>query len=299
VENFGPSDNAHFFQASGMKLARFSGKDVSGLGLVVEQRILPIVWHLPEAPVEMIELIWQWDRYQPLLADLPGTSKCLPLTSVKLLSPIRRPGKILGIGLNYKDHVEESGIETPAAELWFSKAATSISGPFDPIILPRVSTQLDYEAELVMIIGKPCRHADREAAAAALFGYCAGNDVSVRDWQFRTSQFMLGKSFDTSAPIGPWIVTRDEVDGTNLDITCYVNGQQRQQSNTHHLIFDCLDQIAYLSQVMTLEPGDVIFTGTPGGVGAAMKPPVWLQPGDVVKVEIEGIGAIENAVEAD
>jgi 2-keto-4-pentenoate hydratase/2-oxohepta-3-ene-1,7-dioic acid hydratase in catechol pathway len=165
--------------------------------------------------------------------------------------------------------------------------------------MPRVSTQLDYEAELVFVIGKRCRYVDRNEAAGALFGYCAGNDVSVRDWQFRTTEFMLGKSFDKGAPIGPWIVTSDELDGANLNISCYVNDEQRQHSNTKNLIFDCLAQIEYLSQVMTLEPGDVIFTGTPAGVGAGMKPPRWLFVGDRVRVEIEGIGSIENVVEAD
>lgn len=282
-----------------MKLVRYAQPQGSpALGLVTAKGVVSIARHLPQAPADMIALIAEWDRHKASIAGLEEVSDWLPLAEVKLLSPIQRPGKILGIGLNYKDHIAESGLATPANQLWFAKAATAISGPFDPIELPRVSSQLDYEAELVVIIGKTCRYADRQQAAAALFGYCAGNDVSVRDWQFRTSEFMLGKSFDTSAPIGPWIVTQDALDGGNLDITCHVNGELRQHSNTHHLIFDCIDQIEYLSQVMTLEPGDVIFTGTPSGVGAVMKPPSWLKAGDVVRVEIEGIGAIENRIEA-
>jgi 2-keto-4-pentenoate hydratase/2-oxohepta-3-ene-1,7-dioic acid hydratase in catechol pathway len=282
-----------------MKLVRYAQPQGSpALGLVTANGVVPIARHLPQAPVDMIALIADWELHKTSISGLEAVADCLPLPEVKLLSPIQRPGKILGIGLNYKDHVAESGLATPANQLWFSKAATAISGPFDPIELPRVSSQLDYEAELVVIIGTKCRYADRQQAASALFGYCAGNDVSVRDWQFRTSEFMLGKSFDSSAPIGPWIVTGDELDGANLDITCHVNGELRQHSNTHHLIFDCIDQIEYLSQVMTLEPGDVIFTGTPSGVGAVMKPPSWLKPGDVVRVEIEGIGAIENRVES-
>ena len=282
-----------------MKLVRFAQAQGSpALGLVTEKGVVPIARHLPKAPADMIALITDWDSHKTSIADLEDVADCLSLTEVKLLSPIRRPGKILGIGLNYKDHITESGLATPANQLWFSKAATAISGPFDPIEMPLVSSQLDYEAELVMIIGKKCRYADRQQAASALFGYCAGNDVSVRDWQFRTSEFMLGKSFDTSAPIGPWIVTKDALDSANLDITCRVNGEVRQHSNTHNLIFDCIDQIEYLSQVMTLEPGDVIFTGTPSGVGAVMKPPRWLKAGDVVQVEIKGIGAIENRIES-
>jgi 2-keto-4-pentenoate hydratase/2-oxohepta-3-ene-1,7-dioic acid hydratase in catechol pathway len=282
-----------------MKLVRYLQPQSSpALGLVTANGVVPIARHLPQVPADMIGLIAAWDFHKTSIAGLDEVADCLPLAEVKLLSPIERPGKILGIGLNYKDHIAESGLPTPANQLWFSKAATAISGPFDPIELPLVSNQLDYEAELVVIIGKTCRYADRQQASEALFGYCAGNDVSVRDWQFRTSEFMLGKSFDTSAPIGPWIVTKDALDGSNLDITCRVNGELRQRSNTHNLIFGCIDQIEYLSQVMTLEPGDVIFTGTPSGVGAVMKPPSWLKPGDVVRVEVEGIGAIENRIEA-
>lgn len=282
-----------------MKLARYVQPQSSpALGLVTANGVVPIARHLPEAPADMIGLIADWDLHKMSIAGLDGVADCLPLAEVKLLSPIQRPGKILGIGLNYKDHIEESGLATPANQLWFAKAATAISGPYDPIEMPLVSAQLDYEGELVVIIGKTCRYADRAQAAAALFGYCAGNDVSVRDWQFRTSEFMLGKSFDTSAPIGPWIVTKDALDGANLDISSRVNGELRQHSNTRNLIFDCIDQIEYLSKVMTLEPGDVIFTGTPSGVGAVMQPPSWLKTGDVVRVEIEGIGAIENLIQA-
>jgi 2-keto-4-pentenoate hydratase/2-oxohepta-3-ene-1,7-dioic acid hydratase in catechol pathway len=171
---------------------------------------------------------------------------------------------------------------------------TSINAPFEPIELPMASEQVDYEAELVVIIGKRCKHVTAEKAAQVVFGYCAGNDVSVRDWQLRTSQWVLGKSFDTHAPMGPWIVTPDEIgDPHALGIRCFVNGEQRQSSNTRHLIFNVYDQIVHLSNATTLEPGDVIFTGTPGGVGLAMKPPRWLKPGDKVRVEIDRIGAIE------
>jgi 2-keto-4-pentenoate hydratase/2-oxohepta-3-ene-1,7-dioic acid hydratase in catechol pathway len=158
---------------------------------------------------------------------------------------------------------------------------------------------LDYEAELVYVIGKRCKHVPLERAHEAIFGYCAGNDISVRDWQTRTKQVTIGKSFDTSAPFGPYIVTPDELDVTNLGIRSFVNGVKRQDSNTRHLIFGCPTQIAYLSQAMTLEPGDIVFTGTPSGVGAMMDPKVWLRPGDKVRVEIDGIGAIENEIEQE
>jgi 2-keto-4-pentenoate hydratase/2-oxohepta-3-ene-1,7-dioic acid hydratase in catechol pathway len=190
-------------------------------------------------------------------------------------------------------------MERPKDQTWFSMPPTAANGPFDPIALPRVSDQLDYEAELVVVIGKSCRYADKSAAAGAIFGYCVGNDVSVRDWQFRTTQFVLGKSFDTHAPHGPWIVTADEIDPLTLDIECQVNGEVRQKSNTRHMIFDPVSQVEHLSQAMTLEPGDLLFTGTPDGVGAVRKPPLWLKAGDSVRTTISGIGSIENHVLAD
>jgi 2-keto-4-pentenoate hydratase/2-oxohepta-3-ene-1,7-dioic acid hydratase in catechol pathway len=211
-------------------------------------------------------------------------------------APVPRPGKILGIGLNYADHIAEAGMQRPEHQLWFAKAVTAVTGPYDPIQRPVVSTKLDYEAELVFVVGQRCRHVPVDRADGAIFGYCAGNDVSVRDWQMRTGQFTLGKSFDTHAPFGPFIVTPDEIDPRNLGIRTFVNGEKRQDSNTKNLIFDCAAQLAHLSQVMTLEPGDVFFTGTPGGVGAAMKPPQFLKAGDRVRVEIDRIGFLENEV---
>ncbi len=174
---------------------------------------------------------------------------------------------------------------------------TSVNAPFDPIELPNVSMMLDYEAELVAVIGKRCKHVPKEKAHDVVFGYCAGNDVTVRDWQFKTPQWMLGKSFDTHAPFGPWIVTADEIgDPHALGIRAFVNGEKRQDSNTKHLVFNVYDQIALLSQAMTLEPGDIIFTGTPGGVGVAMKPPQFMKAGDVTRIEIDKIGAIEATI---
>jgi ureidoglycolate lyase len=228
---------------------------------------------------------------------LPSGAAGVPLARVRVLAPIERPGKIMAIGLNYADHIAESRMPAPERQFWFSKASTSINGPFDPVQLPKVSQALDYEAELVVVIGKKGRHIPAAHASEYVFGYCAGNDFSVRDWQKHTSQFVVGKSFDTHAPVGPWLVTADEVGNPHeLGIRCLVNGELRQNSNTRHLIFDINEQIAYLSQAMTLEPGDLIFTGTPGGVGSAMKPPKFLRAGDRVRVEIEKIGAIEATI---
>ena len=277
-----------------MKIARYSHKGKTGIGLVTGERVHAIA----DAP-GMIALIRDFATWKDRIAALESEPGGIPLAEVRLLSPIERPGKIMAIGLNYADHAAEAAMELPTEQLWFAKAATAINGPFDDIDLPKVSTALDYEAELVIVIGKRCRHVSRADAASVIFGFAVGNDVTVRDWQFKTSQFILGKSFDTHAPVGPWIVTRDAIDPSALEISSYVNGERRQHSNTKYFIFDCAAIIEHLSKVMTLEPGDLIFTGTPAGVGAVMKPPKWLVEGDIVKVEIAGIGAIENRVAAE
>jgi 2-keto-4-pentenoate hydratase/2-oxohepta-3-ene-1,7-dioic acid hydratase in catechol pathway len=249
----------------------------------------------------MIGLIAAWPDVENEVRAIAATgADALSLESVHLLAPIRRPGKIMAIGLNYADHVAESKMETPTEQVWFSKAPTSTNGPFDAIEVPKASPYLDYEAELVAVIGKGGRHISKDAAPAAIFGYCCGNDATERLWQHRIPQWVLGKSFDTHAPFGPWITTADEIaDPHALSIRCLVNGAVRQDSNTSHLIFNVWDQVAQLSQAMTLEPGDLIFTGTPGGVGAAMKPRQFLKPGDRVRVEIEGLGALDNPCEAE
>ena len=219
------------------------------------------------------------------------------LADVELLAPVPNPGKVLAIGLNYGDHIAESGMDAPKHQVWFNKQHNCINGPYAPINLPSVSPMLDYEAELCLVIGKRCKHVPRERAHEVIAGYFCGNDVSVRDWQLRAPTFQIGKSFDTHGPIGPYLVTPDEVgDPHALDIKCTVNGEVRQASNTEHLIFDCFDAIEHLTQAFTLDVGDVLFMGTPSGVGAAMKPPSWLVEGDVVRVEIEKLGFIENTV---
>jgi 2-keto-4-pentenoate hydratase/2-oxohepta-3-ene-1,7-dioic acid hydratase in catechol pathway len=220
-----------------------------------------------------------------------------PLAAVTLLAPVMRPPKILAIGLNYRDHIEETGLATPTFPMFFNKQSTAVNGPYAPVHLPRVSDKLDYEGELGIIVGRRCRHVPRDRAPAVIAGYTVCNDVSVRDWQMRAQTFTLGKSFDTHAPFGPWLVTTDEVtDPHALDLRTWVNGELRQDSNTRHLVFDCFEQIATLTAAFTLEPGDLILTGTPSGVGIGFKPPRYLVAGDRVRVEIAGIGHIENAV---
>ena len=282
-----------------MRLVTFKTRTTQPrIGIAVSEGIIDIGLHMANAPSTMIAAIESWAALQPQLIQMShDCGPDLPLAAATLLAPVPRPGKIMAIGLNYADHVEESGMARPTDQLWFTKVSTSANGPFAPIDLPKVSSALDYEAELAFVIGKRCRHVTREQAPGVIFGYCAANDVSVRDWQLRTSQFVVGKSFDTHAPFCPWIVKSDELgDPNQLGIRCFVNGEKRQDSNTRHLIFDCFDEIVHLSQAMTLEPGDVILTGTPGGVGFGFKPPKTLVAGDVVRVEIDRIGAIENKV---
>lgn len=282
-----------------MKLVSFSTSgSPARIGLVVNEGVIDVAKHISDSPLDMLDLIDRWpvfaDKFEALAS---GGKSDISLENVSLLAPVARPGKIFGIGLNYADHIAESGMAKPAEQLWFTKAVTSVNAPYAPIELPRVSTQLDYEAELAFVIGKRCRHVPVDKAHEVIFGYCASNDVSIRDWQSKTSQFVLGKSFDTHCPYGPWLVTPDELgDPHDLGIRCLVNGEVRQNSNTKELIFNCFEQVAFLSQAMTLEPGDLILTGTPGGVGIGFKPARWLKAGDVVRVEIDHIGAIENTV---
>ena len=268
---------------------------VCGTGLVSLRRHLraTLASHQP-----MIDLIARWDELKEAVAALSGVPPDHQLNDVHLLAPVPRPSKTLAIGLNYLAHVNENIIgesrTVPDHQIWFPKLANAIHGPFDPIVLPRISTMTDYEAEMVAIIGQRCRHVPRERAHEVVFGYAVGNDVSVRDIQKRTSQWTLGKSFDTHAPFGPWITTTDELGGDphGLDMRCWVNGELRQHSNTRLMIHNVWDQIAELTKVMTLEPGDVIFTGTCSGVGAAFDPPKFLKTGDVVRIEIERLGSI-------
>jgi 2-keto-4-pentenoate hydratase/2-oxohepta-3-ene-1,7-dioic acid hydratase in catechol pathway len=278
-----------------MKLAMFDDGSGPQTGIVVGDQIIPTRLH-----GSMIDLIARWEDVRKDLVERARAEGGRPLSKVRLLPPVPRPGKIFAIGLNYADHITESKAETPQQQVWFTKAVTSVNGPFDPVQIPKASPFVDYEVELVAVIGKGGKHVAREDAADHVFGYCVGNDVTERAWQLRTPQWSLGKSFDTHAPYGPWITTRDEVGDVHaLDLTCRVNGDVRQASNTRNLVFDLFAQIEHLSQAMTLEPGDLIFTGTPGGVGAAMTPRQFLKPGDVVRCEIVGLGHIENRFEAE
>ncbi|MCA8996978.1 MAG: fumarylacetoacetate hydrolase family protein [Planctomycetaceae bacterium] len=219
----------------------------------------------------------------------------------RLAAPIPDPAKVICIGLNYRDHAYEAGMEIPSEPVCFGKFGNTIIGPDEPIRLPRVASQVDFEAELVIIMGRRAYEVPRDEAFQYVAGYCNGHDVSARDWQIGKpgKQWLLGKTPDTFAPIGPWLVTSDEIANPHaLSIQLSLNGEIMQQGNTSEFIFGVDELIAYLSQIMTLEPGDVIFTGTPPGVGMGRKPPVWLQPGDVVEIEISGLGKLTNPVQS-
>ena len=284
-----------------MKIVRYEDKNAVKLGAVKGDGVINLTRRFPSIFDNAIELIERWrDMKRDVEKIVSESSPDAILADVHVLAPIARPGKVMAVGLNYADHIRETGQKIPLHQIWFTKAVTSINGPFDPVELPIASAQVDYEAELVVIIGKRCKHVSKESADDVVFGYCAGNDVSVRDWQMQTTQWVLGKSFDTHAPIGPWIVTADELgDPHTLGIRCFVNGERRQNSNTENLVFNVYDQIAHLSRAMTLEPGDIIYTGTPGGVGLAMRPPQWLKAGDKVRVEIDRIGLIEAEMQPE
>jgi 2-keto-4-pentenoate hydratase/2-oxohepta-3-ene-1,7-dioic acid hydratase in catechol pathway len=284
-----------------MKLVTFTESGRTRIGAVVDGSITDLSQADPSLPTDMRSFLAAgraaWDRARTAAGS---RGPRLPLDTVRLEAPVPNPGKVLAIGLNYADHVAESGQATPAHQIWFNKQWNSVTGPGDVLVPAAAPNRVDYEGELCFVIGRRCRHVPKERAHEVIFGYTCGNDVSVRDWQLRTTQFTLGKSFATHGPIGPWIVTADEFgDPHAKDIACYVNGERRQHSNTRHLIFDCFAQVAELSTAFQLDPGDVVFTGTPGGVGGAMKPPRFLAPGDRVRVEIEGIGALENVLVAE
>ncbi len=224
----------------------------------------------------------------------------LPLSEMKLGAPVPRPGKLICVGLNYRDHAAESNMAVPTSPVTFSKYVTSVVGEHTAIRLPAVSSQVDYEAELAFVIGRRAKHVTVERAWDSVLGYTNLNDVSARDLQFADGQWQRGKSCDTFAPMGPAIVTGDEVgDPHKLRIQLRLNGQTLQDSSTEQLIFGIDHIVSFLSQTVTLEPGDVIATGTPPGVGFARKPPVFLKPGDIVEVEVEKLGVLSNPVVAD
>lgn len=278
-----------------MKLCTFTHGARTRIGVLRGDQIIDLSAAAPELPTEMVAFLEAGDA--ALEAARNATGHTLQLASVHLEAPVLRPPKILAVGLNYADHIAETGMDTPEFPMIFNKQSTSAHPPGEPFHLPRVSTKLDYEGELGFVIGKRCRHVPREQASEVIAGYTVVNDVTVRDWQARVPTMTMGKSFDTHCPMGPFLVTSDEVpDPHSLDLKTWVNGELRQHSNTKHLIFDCFTLVEHLSTAFTLEPGDVVATGTSSGVGIGFRPRKWLVEGDVVRIAINGVGEIENSV---
>jgi 2-keto-4-pentenoate hydratase/2-oxohepta-3-ene-1,7-dioic acid hydratase in catechol pathway len=283
-----------------MKLCTFLRESATHVGVVVDGAVVDLAAAAPALPRDLVAMLAAGPAALARAKSAAASAReRLPLASVALAAPILRPPKFLAIGLNYADHVAESGLEAPKLPTVFNKQSTCVAGPNDDVHLPRISSALDYEGELGFVIGARCRHVPRSRAHEVIAGYLVVNDVSVRDWQLRIPTWTMGKSFDTHGPIGPWLTSADEIDASGLRLRTWVNGELRQDSNTKHLIFDCAALVEHLSTAFTLEPGDVVATGTPGGIGIAMKPPRLLKAGDVVRVEIEGLGALENRVIAE
>lgn len=283
-----------------MRLARFTHEGVARLGVVIGSDVVDLTTAAPRLPGDILALLHEgkWALKSAAAAAERATTR-LPLQAVRLEAPVPMPPKFLAIGINYADHIAETGRERPEHPVFFNKQRTCVTGPFDPIRLPPGSDQVDYEGELGLVIGKRCRDVPVENALDVVAGFLVVNDVSVRDWQFRSPTWTLGKSYDTHGPIGPWIVTTDDVpDPQALRLQTWVSGELMQDASTADMVFGCAEQIATLSSSFTLEPGDIVSTGTPGGVGFTRTPPRFLRAGDAVRISIEGVGAIENHVVA-
>jgi 2-keto-4-pentenoate hydratase/2-oxohepta-3-ene-1,7-dioic acid hydratase in catechol pathway len=288
-----------------MRLVTFATATSSRVGALRQSEagweLVDFVAHDPGLPTSTKQLLEQGPEALARARAAVAAAKGAPLEGVTLLPPVLDPQKILCVGLNYADHAKETGARAGDEPVIFCKLPTTLTAPDAPIELPPESNEVDYEAELVVVIGRPARRVSREAAWDHIAGYCCGHDVSARDWQKNKpgKQWLLGKSFDTFAPLGPWLATPDEVaDPGNLAIEMRLNGAVMQRSNTNQLIFPIDYLVSYLSHVCTLLPGDLLYTGTPAGVGFARTPPVFLKPGDVTEVEIEGLGVLRNSVVA-
>jgi acylpyruvate hydrolase len=281
-----------------MRLVTYLRDDESAVGLLQGDDVLDLASLVPDLPADLVGVIGNWPFLRERIGQSAPSAASRPLASVTLLPPIPKPGKIVCLGLNYVEHAKEGGHNVPDYPALFMRAATSLVGPFDAVIRPRVSEKLDYEVELMVVIGMRCRHVPESEALKAVFGYTVFNDVSVRDFQRRTAQWTAGKTFDGTGPMGPAIVTADELPpgAHGIGIRSRLNGQTVQDGNTADMVFGVARTIAILSEIMTLEPGDVVAMGTPSGVGHARNPPLWMAPGDVIEAEIDGIGTLRNRI---
>ena len=280
-----------------MKLLTFTYKNELKIGAKVDDNVVIASGNIKNSENMLTFLAAGCDALKDMQALIETGKYQIPLSDVEIQTPILRPGKFLGLGLNYSDHINETGREKPVYPTFFTKQSTCVIGHGHAIHIPKVSDKVDYEGELAFIIGKRCRHVSVENAHSVIAGYTICNDVTVRDWQQQSPTWTIGKSFDTHGPLGPWLVTADEIiNPHNLTIKTWVDDDLRQNASTSEMLFNCFEMIAYLSKAMTLEPGDVITTGTPSGVGVKMKPRGYLKPGQVVKIEIESIGILANPV---
>jgi 2-keto-4-pentenoate hydratase/2-oxohepta-3-ene-1,7-dioic acid hydratase in catechol pathway len=286
-----------------LRLCSFLLDGTLRLGAETTEGILDLSAADPAGPATMRALLEGGDAAMErvrAVARAAGREHVRPRAGVTLLPPVGDPSKIVCIGLNYRDHAAEVGLELPTEVAVFAKWPNTLTGDGAPIVIPRESHRVDYEAELAFVIGKRARHVAEDRADEYIAGYMNFNDVSVRDYQSRTSQWTIGKVFDTHGPSGPFLVTRDEVsDPGNLRIRCSIDGETLQDSSTSEMVFGVRRLVAELSSVMTLEPGDIVATGTPAGVGTSRKPRRWIRPGERVRVEIDGLGVLENPAVAD
>jgi len=279
-----------------MKLVNFLFKGEKNVGALLDDGVCSFKSISDKYSISMLEFIEQIHELSPEVSKfIDSNPEVIPLSEIEFLPVIERPGKVLAVGLNYKDHAKETGMDLPEVPMIFTKQSTSVLGHQGEIHKPKVSDAVDYEGEMAFVIGKKCRHVSKEEALDVIAGVTICNDVSVRDWQIASPTFTMGKSFDTHCPIGPYIVTMDEIsDIHNLKIKTYVNDELRQDSCTDQLIFDCFDLIEHITKAFTLEPGDIIATGTSSGVGVVLGK--YLIPNDVVKIELENVGTLENKV---
>jgi 2-keto-4-pentenoate hydratase/2-oxohepta-3-ene-1,7-dioic acid hydratase in catechol pathway len=288
-----------------VRLLSFHAADGVRLGLHTDAGVVDVRRAAAEAGLSAPDSVSEAIRGGPAALDqlrqvlaAPGT--VIPEPEVSYAPAVPDPGKILCVGANYRKHAEEAGLPLPEQPIYFAKFANSLAGHREEVVLPAATERGDYEVELVAVIGRPARKVRREDALDHVFGYATGNDLSARELQMRSSQWLFGKAIDGFAPLGPYVVTADEVpDPQRLDLRTWVNDELRQDSNTADMVFSVAEMVSDLSQIMTLEPGDVIYTGTPEGVVLGMQQPTWLQPGDEVACEVEGLGRLVNTLVAD
>ena len=284
-----------------MRLISFEEQGQTKIGVLKSadaREFIDLSTAAPELPRDMTALLALPGGLQAAQQAAAKAASTKPLAGVRFSPVVPRPGKIVCLGLNYADHAKEGGHARPEYPSFFLRGATSLTGHRQPIIRPRASSKLDYEAELAVVIGKKARHLTKADALACVAGYACFNDGSIRDYQRKTSQWTIGKNFDGSGPFGPWLVTADELPpgAAGLRIQSRLNGQVMQDANTRDFLWDVVESLCIITECMTLEPGDVIITGTPAGVGYARTPPVWMAPGDVCEIEIEGIGVLSNPI---